>query len=62
MAGKKRKEWLKKKVGAFVKSYTRQAQRGVEPNDRKYDRDVERHLKNLSAEELNELLYDEEKN
>lgn len=35
------------------------AQKGAEPNDRKYDRKFEEKVKRISPEELNELLYGE---
>lgn len=44
----------------FVKDYGRQAQKGVEPNDRKYSRDVERLAKHLAPDELDALLRDGE--
>lgn len=57
MAGKNQKVWLQRNIGAFLRQYTRKAQRGVEPNDRRYSRDMERELKQLSPEELNDVLY-----
>ena len=45
---------------SFAKQYARKAQRGVEPNDRRYKRDVERALKHLKPDELDRLLRDGE--
>ena len=47
-------------VGVFMRQYGRKAQRGVEPNDRRYDRDVERAVRQLKPEELDALLRDDE--
>ena len=47
-------------LGLFVRQYGRKAQRGIEPNDRRYDRDVERAVRQLKPEELDALLRDDE--
>lgn len=44
-------------VQLFAKEYARKAQRGCEPNDRKYDRDVEQQVKHMKPEELYRLLH-----
>jgi hypothetical protein len=44
----------------FVQEYGRQAQKGVEPNDRDYDRDLEKAIKQMKPEELDKLLRDGE--
>ncbi|HWI41386.1 MAG TPA: hypothetical protein VNX25_07850 [Verrucomicrobiae bacterium] len=59
MPGKKKKDWLKSNIGQFMKEYGRKCQRGVEPNDRQYDRKVEKLIKQMDPAELNELLNDE---
>ena len=59
MPGKKKKEWLKINISQFVKEYGRKAQRGVEPNDRHYDRKVEMLIKRMDPRELSELLNEE---
>ena len=53
----KRKKSLESKIGTFQKQYTRKSQKGVEPNDRKYDRKFEQKLKKMDPVELSELLY-----
>jgi hypothetical protein len=47
-------------VSRFVQQYGRKAQRGAEPNDRRYSRDVEKALKQLKPEELDSLMRDDE--
>jgi hypothetical protein len=44
----------------FVKQLGRKAQKGVEPNDRHYSREVELAASRLRPEELDELLRDGE--
>ena len=51
-----------RKVGAlatFVRQYIRKAQRGVEPNDRRYDRSLEKAVKRMPPEELDRLLRED---
>jgi hypothetical protein len=43
-------------VQLFAKQYARRAQRGVEPNDRNFDREVELRVSRLDPEELDRLL------
>jgi hypothetical protein len=47
-------------VNVFVQQYGRKAQRGMEPNDRRYSRDVEKALKQLKPDELDSLMRDDE--
>jgi hypothetical protein len=47
-------------IQLFAKQYARPAQKGIEPNDRRYRRDVERQVKQMRPEELDILLRDEE--
>ena len=58
MGGKKRK-WLERNIGAFMQRYARKSQRGIEPNDRRYDRKTETMLKRLPPEELDRILRGE---
>lgn len=44
----------------FAKQYARRRQRGVEPNDRSYDRELEEQLKKLDPIELDRILRDDE--
>jgi hypothetical protein len=52
------KELKAASVQLFVKQIGRQAQRGVEPNDRKHSRDTERAIDQMDPEEFFELTSD----
>ncbi|HBG18672.1 MAG TPA: hypothetical protein DDY32_05200 [Desulfobulbaceae bacterium] len=56
----KRKKALESQIGAFDRQYKRKAQKGVEPNDRRYDRNFEKKIKRMPPEELSDLLYGED--
>jgi len=56
MSSNRRKALLSGKLGIFAKQYSRKAQKGVEPNDRKHSSEVESLMKHLPPEELSELL------
>ena len=46
-------------LALFVKQYSRRAQRGCEPNDRKYDRDVEQKVLRMDPfEEADHIAMD----
>ena len=45
-------------IAKFMRQYGRRRQKGVEPNDRRYDRDLEVSVKRLDPGELDELLRD----
>ena len=47
-------------VDLFLRQYGRKAQRGVEPNDRRYSREVEKALKQLKPEALDILMRNDE--
>jgi hypothetical protein len=44
----------------FINQYGRKSQKGVEPNDRRYDRRVEATVKRMSPIELDHLLREDE--
>jgi hypothetical protein len=52
-----RKRKMAAQIGEFIRQYQRKAQRGVEPNDRRYSRKFEQKLKRMRPEELDELLH-----
>jgi len=47
-------------VKKFVDECGRKSQKGVEPNDRHHDRKVERSIKQMKPEALDQLLRDDE--
>jgi hypothetical protein len=46
-------------VSLFVRQYARKAQRGIEPNDRRYSRKMEKKLKQLEPTAMDALLRDD---
>lgn len=56
MSSTRRKHLLAAKLGSFVQQYGRKAQKGVEPNDRRYSGEIEELMKHLPPEELSALL------
>ena len=56
MTSRRNKTILSGMLGRFVQEYGRKSQKGIEPNDRHYDRKVELLMKRLPPEELSELL------
>lgn len=60
MTTRRSKSKLAGQLGRFVQQYARRAQKGWDPNDRNYDRKLESKLKQLSPEELSELLSGDE--
>ncbi len=55
-----RKKWIRANIGTFLQQYQRKAQRGVEPNDRQYDRDLEGKLKRMKPEDLSRLMSEDD--
>jgi hypothetical protein len=55
-----KKKALERPTGSFLQQYRRKAQKGQEPNDRLYDRGIERIIRKLTPEELDTLLNGEE--
>jgi hypothetical protein len=47
-------------VQQFMRRYERKAQKGVEPNDRRYDRRIEDAVKRMKPDDLDRLLRDDE--
>jgi len=54
------KKTLSKMLGAFFRQYSRKKHAGQDPNDRGYDRKIEKNLKNMDPVELDALLRGEE--
>jgi hypothetical protein len=55
-----RRKWMRANIGTFLQQYQRKAQRGVEPNDRHYDRDFEARLRRMKPEDLSRLMSDDD--
>jgi hypothetical protein len=53
---------LASRIGEFLRLYGRRAQRGEEPNDRRYDRKIEAQLKRMKPTEVASLINDEDEN
>ncbi len=47
-------------IRTFADQYGRKAQKGAEPNDRRYDKGAERLIKQMDPEEFDRLLRDDE--
>lgn len=47
-------------INVFIKQYGRQAQRGVEPNDRRYDERIARRVGRMRPVDLDNLIRDDE--
>jgi hypothetical protein len=47
-------------VANFMRQYGRRRQKGAEPNDRRYDRELEASLKKLDPSKLDGLMRDDE--
>ncbi|EMN5129716.1 hypothetical protein RVV79_002824 [Burkholderia contaminans] len=47
-------------LGVFVKPYGRNAQKPLDPNDRRYDHDVVRTMRRLSPADLSDPLADDD--
>ncbi|MGE0307495.1 MAG: hypothetical protein AB7N61_24950 [Acidimicrobiia bacterium] len=57
MAWNRRK--LQANLGTFIRQYGRRSHAGHDPNDRGYDRKVEKLVKQMSPEELDEMINGE---
>jgi len=55
----KRGKKFKTELGTFLRQYGRKAQKGVEPNDRKYDEGIERIIKQMKPEEFSRLMSED---
>jgi len=53
---KRGKKKLAKEVGTFLRRYARKADGNHDPNDRKYDREVEKILKRMKPEDLDRVI------
>ncbi len=53
----RRKKKLQGEIAAFMRQYQRKAYPNIDPNDRHYSRRIERIVKRMKPEELDELLH-----
>lgn len=60
MAHREKRDWLQRNLGNFLRQYRRKAQRGMEPNDRPYDRKVEQQIKRMRPEDFSDLMAGDE--
>jgi hypothetical protein len=57
----KRRDWLREHLPEFMREYGRTSRRqGLDPNDRHYDRKLEREIQRMDPSELDALLRDED--
>ena len=56
----KRRQSLAGKIGAFIRQYARKKYAGHDPNDRRYDRKVEKTVRHMKPEELDRLIRGDE--
>lgn len=47
-------------VAKFIQQYGRKAMKGIDPNDRSYDRKLEATLKKMPPERLDRLMREDE--
>ena len=47
---------IRREFGSFKRQYERKAHAGWDPNDRSYDRKMERQIKNMDPTELSEIM------
>jgi len=52
----KRQRELEAKVAAFLRKYGRKGQRRREPNDRRFDRQIQPMIRRMKPEELDRLM------
>lgn len=52
----KREQRLKAEVGAFIRQYARKRYPGMDPNDRRHDREIEQLIRRMKPEQLDALM------
>ena len=53
------KKKIESSIGIFLKQYKRKSDKRFDPNDRSYDRKLERIIKKMKPEDLSSLMNDE---
>ena len=56
----KRIKRLEGAIGSFVQQYARKRHAGHDPNDRRYDRNIEKKIRHMKPDELSRLMSDDE--
>jgi len=54
-----RRKNISNELGTFLREYGIRAQKGQEPNDRGYDRDIEKQLRRIKPEDLDRMMHGE---
>ena len=54
------KKKVEASIGVFIQQYRRKSDRHIDPNDRQYDRVIEKIIKRMKPEELSRMMYDED--
>lgn len=52
---------LESEIGTFIQQYKMKAHAGMDPNDRRYDRKIEKKIKKMDPEEFSRLMYGDDK-
>lgn len=47
-------------IGRFLREYGRKAQKGCDPNDRRFDRKTERRVRHMSAAAFDRLVREDD--
>jgi len=56
MMKSRRQKRLESEIGVFIKQYKRKSHAGYDPNDRSYDRKIEKEVKGMAPAELDALM------
>lgn len=57
---KRDRKQLRNRIAVFLRHYERMAPPIAAPNDRRYDREIERIVRRMDPEELDRLIRDED--
>jgi len=56
----KKKKIMENEIADFLRKYGRKKYPGKDPNDRDYDRELAKKIKQMNPEELDRLMHDGE--
>ena len=54
------KKKIESSIGIFIKQYRRKSDKHIDPNDRQYDRVLEKIIKKMKPEELSRIMHNED--